>query len=87
MRQRQARSAARSPGSDHRKLKNACGVLTDGAGQEFGFALTNAKGQYTITGLDPGSYRLVALAACTGGASDYEQTWYPRAATTSSKPG
>jgi hypothetical protein len=68
-------------GSDHRKLKNACGVLTDGAGQEFGFALTNAKGQYTITGLDPGRYRLVALAACTGGLSDYGATWYPRAAT------
>ncbi len=68
-------------GSDHRRLKNACAVLTDSAGQEFGQAFTNAKGQYTITGLDPGNYRLLAVPACRGGTSDYGQTWYPRAAT------
>jgi hypothetical protein len=68
-------------GSDHRRLKNACAVLTDSAGQEFGQAFTNAKGQYTITGLDPGNYRLLAVPACRGGTSDYGQTWYQRAAT------
>ena len=66
-------------GSDHRQLKNACAVVTDSSGQELGQAVTNAKGAYTITGLDPGSYRLVAIAACTGGVSDYGQIWYPRA--------
>src|ERR1700722_8746870 len=68
-------------GSDHRRLKNACAVLTDSAGQEFGQAFTNAKGQYTIIGLDPGNYRLLAVPACRGGTSDYGQTWYQRAAT------
>jgi hypothetical protein len=66
-------------GSDHRQLKHACAFLTDSSGQEFGQAFTNAKGQYTITGLESGSYRLVGVGACTGGMSDYAQTWYPHA--------
>ncbi len=68
-------------GSDHRRLKKACAVLTDASGQELGQAVTDAKGNYTITGLDPGRYRLVAIAACTGGLRDYGQIWYPHAAS------
>lgn len=68
-------------GSDHRRLKNACAFVTDPAGQETGQAVTNAKGHYTVTGLDPGSYRVIAVPACTGGASDYGQAWYPKAAS------
>ena len=68
-------------GSDHHQLKNACAVVTNSSGQELGQAITNAKGGYTITGLDPGSYRLVAIAACTGGVSDYGQVWYLHAAS------
>ncbi len=68
-------------GSARRRLKHACAVLTDSSGQEFGQAPTNAKGEYTITGLDPGSYRLLGMAACTGGVSDYAPTWYPHAAS------
>lgn len=66
-------------GSDHRRLKNACVFVTDPAGSELGQAITNAKGHYTVTGLDPGSYRVVAVPGCAGGASDYGQAWYPKA--------
>jgi hypothetical protein len=68
-------------GSDHRRLTGACAVLTDSSGREFGQAVTNARGTYTITGLDSGSYRLVGVAACTGGVSDYAPTWYPHGAS------
>jgi hypothetical protein len=68
-------------GSDHRRLRNACAVLEGSSGQEFGQALTNARGAYTITGLDAGTYRLLGVAGCPGGTSDYGQAWYPRAAT------
>jgi hypothetical protein len=69
-------------GSDHRRIKNACALLTNSTGKEdLGQAITNAKGAYTITGLDSGSYRLVGVAGCTGGASDYGQAFYPRAAS------
>ncbi len=68
-------------GSDHRRLKNACVFVTDPAGQETGQAITNAKGHYTVTGLDPGSYRVVAVPGCAGGATDYGQAWYPKAAS------
>ncbi len=67
-------------GSDHHRLKGVCAVLTDAAGNEFGQATTNAKGQYVITGLDPGRYRLLADGAC---AADYGQVWYPHAASVS----
>jgi Carboxypeptidase regulatory-like domain len=67
-------------GSDHRPIKDGCAVLTNSAGAEFGQAVTNAKGQYTITGLDQGRYRLVGLGAC-GTTGDYAPRWYPHAAS------
>jgi hypothetical protein len=65
-------------GTDGHRIKDACAVVTDSAGQEFGQAVTNAKGQYTITGLDAGTYRLLAAPSCAPG-SDYGQAWYPNA--------
>ena len=63
-------------GSDGRRIKDACAVLTTKAGVEAGQAVTNSRGQYTITGLDPGRYRLIAVP-CGGDSADYAETWYP----------
>jgi hypothetical protein len=68
-------------GSDGRRIRNACAVLTTAHGQEVGQAETSRTGSYRITGLDPGSDRLAVFPACTGRPSDYGVAWYPRAAT------
>ena len=67
-------------GADHRPLEHGCAVLTSASGEEFGQAVANPTGEYTITGLDPGSYRVTGLGSCSG-MSDYAQTWYPHAAS------
>ncbi len=66
-------------GSDGRRIRNACAVLTTAHGQEVGQAETSRNGRYLITGLDPGSDRLAVFPACSGRPSDYGVAWYPRA--------
>jgi molybdopterin-binding protein len=65
-------------GSDGRRIKDACVLALASPSLPQGEATTDSSGAYTITGLDPGSYRVLVMPACNG-ASDYGQAWYPRA--------
>jgi hypothetical protein len=65
-------------GSDGRRVKNACAVVLASPNLAVGQATTNSSGAYQVTGLDPGTYRVLVSPACSG-ASVYGQAWYPRA--------
>jgi Carboxypeptidase regulatory-like domain len=65
-------------GSDGRRIKNACALVLANPNLTVGQATTNSSGAYKVTGLDPGTYRVLVLPACDG-ASVYGQVWYPRA--------
>lgn len=65
-------------GSDDRRIKDACAVVLASPNLAVGQATSNSSGAYRVTGLDPGTYRVLVLPAC-GGASVYGQAWYPRA--------
>ena len=67
-------------GSDGRPINDACAVVLAGPIREVGQANTNSRGAYTVTGLDPGSYRVLAVPDCNG-PSVYGPAWYPRAQT------
>jgi hypothetical protein len=68
-------------GSDGRRVANACAVAMASPTREAGQATTNSGGAYTMTGLDPGSYRVLAVPSCGFAPSVYGQAWYPRAQT------
>jgi protocatechuate 3,4-dioxygenase beta subunit len=65
-------------GSDGRLIKNACVLAVASPTLALGRAVTNSRGAYTLTGLDPGRYRILVLPACPA-ASVYGPAWYPRA--------
>lgn len=67
-------------GSDGRPVKNACALAFASQNLVVGQATTNSSGAYKITGLDPGSYRVLVEPGCLG-PSRYGQAWYPRAST------
>jgi hypothetical protein len=67
-------------GSDGRLVRDACAVVLAGPVREVGQATTNSRGAYTVTGLDPGSYRVLVIPDCNG-PSVYGNTYYPRAQT------
>jgi hypothetical protein len=67
-------------GSDGRRLANTCVFAMTGPTLPAGLATTNRGGAYKITGLDPGSYRVLAMPDC-GAGSVYGQAYYPRAQT------
>jgi hypothetical protein len=67
-------------GSDGHRIQDACVLALITPNLEAGQAMTNSSGAYKITGLDPGSYRVLVLPGCVG-ASVYGQAWYPAAQT------
>lgn len=56
-------------------VEDASVVVLDSAGAEAGSAVTGSTGGYTVSGLEPGDYRVSVSAA-----SSYEPLFYPTAA-------
>ncbi len=65
-------------GAHGKPLAGICAALATPSGVEVAQATTRANGTYRLTGLDPGSYRMLFAPGCGGGA-DYAQIWWPHA--------